>query len=104
MTEYPLSVVFSTRSRWLAYLPYLYGTRHCQANSCELTEQFNKGMGDELDKGNAPVFPEVGSMTVFCPGMSLPSSSAISTIRFAILSLTEPPGETYSSFPTGRYP
>jgi hypothetical protein len=100
MTEYPLSVVFSTCSRWLAYIPYLYGTRHCQTNSCELTQHLNKEMGDELDKGNAPVFPEVGSMTMLCPGMSFPSCSAISTIRFAILSFTEPPGETYSSFPT----
>jgi hypothetical protein len=57
-------------------------------------------MYGELDKGNAPVFPEVGSMTTLCPGISLPSRSAISTIRVAILSFTEPPGETYSNFPT----
>jgi hypothetical protein len=32
--------------------------------------------------------------------MSFPSCSATSIIRFAILSLTEPPAEVYSSFPT----
>ncbi len=32
--------------------------------------------------------------------MSFPSCSAISIIRFAILSFTEPPAEVYSSFPT----
>ena len=60
----------------------------------------NKKTDGELDKGYAPVFPEVGSMTTLCPGMSLPSRSATSTIRFAILSFTDPPAETYSSFPT----
>jgi hypothetical protein len=58
MTEYPLSVVFSTRSRWLAYIPYLYGTRHCQTNSCELTQTLQQGkLGDELDKGKRTRIP-----------------------------------------------
>ena len=39
-------------------------------------------------------------MTTLCPGRSFPSCSAISTIHFAILSFTDPPGEVYSSFPT----
>jgi hypothetical protein len=39
-------------------------------------------------------------MTTLWPGMSFPSCSATSIIRFAILSLTEPPAEVYSSFPT----
>ena len=54
----------------------------------------------ELEQQNVPVFPEVGSMTTLCPGMSFPSCSATSIIRFAILSFTEPPAEVYSSFPT----
>src|SRR5712672_972670 len=57
-----------------------------------------KHMFDE-ERG-APVFPEVASMTTLCPGMSFPSSSATSIIRFAILSFTEPPGDVYSNFPT----
>ena len=39
-------------------------------------------------------------MTTLFPGMSLPSASAASTIRFAIRSLTEPPADVYSSLPT----
>ena len=54
----------------------------------------------ELRQPNVPVFPEVGSMTTLCPGMSFPSCSATSIICFAILSFTEPPAEVYSSFPT----
>ena len=54
----------------------------------------------ELEQQNVPVFPEVGSMTTLCPGMSFPSCSATSIIRFAILSFTEPPAEVYSNFPT----
>ena len=39
-------------------------------------------------------------MTTLCPGISLPSFSASSTMRFAILSLTEPPALGYSTLPT----
>ncbi len=49
---------------------------------------------------NVPVFPDVGSMTTLCPGMSFPSFSASSTMRLAMRSLTEPPAEVYSTFPT----
>ena len=42
-----------------------------------------------------PVLPEVGS-TITPPGLSLPSRSAVSTIRSAMRSLTEPPGFRYS--------
>jgi hypothetical protein len=45
-----------------------------------------------------PVFPDVGSMIV-PPGLSLPSRSAASIIGRPILSLTEPPGLSSSSFP-----
>ncbi len=41
-------------------------------------------------------------MTTLYPGVSLPSRSASSTMRFAILSLTDPPAEVYSTFPTAR--
>src|SRR5580692_6854165 len=43
-----------------------------------------------------PVLPEVGS-TMVPPGLSSPDSSAASTMRSAILSLTEPPGLKYST-------
>jgi hypothetical protein len=59
-------------------------------------------MGYNSMKGDAPVFPEVGSMTTLCPGISFPSCSATSIMRFAILSFTEPPGEVHSNFPTER--
>ena len=49
---------------------------------------------------NVPVFPEVGSMTTLVPGISFPSCSATSTMRFAIRSLTLPPADVYSSLPT----
>lgn len=39
-------------------------------------------------------------MTTLLPGMSSPSFSASSTMRFAIRSLTEPPADMYSTFPT----
>ena len=48
----------------------------------------------------APVLPEVGSITTLNPGLSRPSFSAASTIRFAILSFTDPPADMYSTFPT----
>src|SRR6202034_3258023 len=44
-----------------------------------------------------PVLPEVGS-TITPPGLSLPARSAVSTMRSAIRSLTEPPGFRYSTF------
>src|SRR5712692_6549802 len=43
-----------------------------------------------------PVFPDVGS-TIVPPGLSSPDASAASTIRSAILSLTDPPGLMYST-------
>ena len=43
-----------------------------------------------------PVLPEVGS-TMTLPGPSLPCCSAVSTIRRAMRSLTEPPGFRYST-------
>lgn len=46
------------------------------------------------------MFPEVGSITTLCPGISLPSLSAASTILFAIRSFTDPPADVYSTFPT----
>lgn len=46
------------------------------------------------------MFPDVGSITTLLPGMSFPSASATSTIRFAILSFTEPPADIYSTFAT----
>lgn len=46
------------------------------------------------------MLPEVGSMRTLCPGTSLPSFSAASTMAFAILSLTEPPTDIHSSLPT----
>jgi hypothetical protein len=42
-----------------------------------------------------PVLPEVGS-TITPPGRSRPSRSAVSIIRRAIRSFTEPPGFRYS--------
>lgn len=49
-----------------------------------------------------PVLPEVGSMTILFPGMSLPSFSAASTIAFAILSFTDPPADMNSTLATAR--
>ena len=79
---------------------YLYRTSHCQTDSCDLAQTLEQKMGDKPNDEDEPVFPEVGSMTTLCPGMSFPSCSATSTMRFAILSFTEPPGEVHSSFPT----
>ena len=105
ITEYPLSVVFSTRSRCMACMRYLYCTSHCQTNSCNLAQELSKERATSSTMRDSPVFPEVGSMTTLFPGMSFPSCSATSIMRFAILSFTEPPGEVHSSFPTeGRRP
>ena len=52
---------------------------------------------------DVPVLPDVGSITTLFPGINLPSRSASSTIRFAILSLTEPPDETNSTFATKEF-
>ena len=49
---------------------------------------------------DAPVLPEVGSMTTLFPGMSLPSFSAAITMALAILSLTDPPAEKNSTLAT----
>lgn len=46
------------------------------------------------------MLPEVGSITTLFPGMSLPSFSAASTMALAILSLTDPPADVYSTLPT----
>ncbi len=43
-----------------------------------------------------PVLPDVGS-TITPPGRSLPSRSAVSTMRSAMRSLIEPPGFRYST-------
>ena len=43
------------------------------------------------------MLPEVGS-TITPPGRSLPCRSAVSTIRSAMRSFTEPPGFRYSIF------
>lgn len=48
----------------------------------------------------SPVLPDVGSITTLLPGISFPSCSATSIIRFAIRSFTEPPADVYSSLPT----
>ena len=58
---------------------------------------------DSIDnnyKTHSPVFPDVGSMTILLPGMSVPSFSAASIIAFAIRSLTDPPAEKNSTLPT----
>lgn len=51
---------------------------------------------------NIPVFPDVGSITTLLPGISFPSRSAASTMAFAMRSLTDPPADMYSTFPTAQ--
>jgi hypothetical protein len=38
ITEYPLSVVFSTCPSWRAWVCYLYSASHCQTNSYHITQ------------------------------------------------------------------
>jgi hypothetical protein len=48
----------------------------------------------------SPVLPEVASMIVVFPGTILPVLSASSTMRAAILSLTDPPTDRNSTLAT----
>lgn len=50
--------------------------------------------------GSTPVLPLVGSITMLLSGISTPSFSASRTIRLAMRSLTDPPTEKNSVFPT----
>ena len=96
ITEYPLSVVFSICLGHVGGRFDLDRTSHCQTNTCELVSEASLSHV----KVGTPVFPDVGSMTTLCPGMRVTSFSASSTMRFAMRSLTEPPDDMNSVFPT----
>lgn len=56
-----------------------------------------------VDKGYAPVFPDVGSI-IMSPCFKMPSLSASSNIRTPMRSLTDPPALKNSHLPTVRAP
>lgn len=98
ITEYPLSVVFSNCSgnEYIVYFTFM-----AQAIASPIPLGYASAKLQRKRAGGfLPVLPDVGSITTLFPGISFPSASAASTIALAILSLTEPPTDVYSSFPT----